>query len=389
MLDLSWKGANGLETALAELHEDASADGARRFALSGALTVDAASALSKTLSEISAQPGQPLVLDGQGLTLLDTAGAWLLHRTVRDLTAAGASVRLDGFKPAHAKLIQTVAQNEAKCKVHQDVPDSWTAPIADVGEATVRIVTEFGTFLAFVGIVVLRFFRVALKPWRIRWNALTTQVQETGLYALPIIGLMSFLIGIVLVQQGAFQLRQFGAEVYVVNLVAISTLRELGILLTAIMVAGRSGSAFTAQIGSMKLQEEVDAMRTMGLDPIDVLVVPRVMALVLVMPLLAFYANIMSLIGGAVFAWLNLGIPIPTFVERMQESATLNDFWVGMIKAPVFGMIIAIAGCFQGMRVEGGAQSVGERTTTSVVQGIFLVIVLDAFFAIFFTTIGM
>jgi phospholipid/cholesterol/gamma-HCH transport system permease protein len=168
----------------------------------------------------------------------------------------------------------------------------------------------------------------------------------------------------------------------------LSALRELGILLTAIMVAGRSGSAFTAQIGSMRLQEEVDAMETIGLDPVDVLVIPRVLSLVLLMPLLGFYASMMALAGGALFTWFQLDIPISTFIQRLQEAVTMDHFWVGMIKAPVFGLIIGVVGCFEGMQVEGGAQSVGEHTTRSVVVSIFMVIVVDAMFAVFFTSIG-
>jgi phospholipid/cholesterol/gamma-HCH transport system permease protein len=209
-----------------------------------------------------------------------------------------------------------------------------------------------------------------------------------GVDALAIIGLMSFLIGIVIAQQGAIQLRQFGAEVYTINLVGRLTFRELGVLMTAIMVAGRSGSAFAAQIGSMKLAEEVDAMRTIGLAPMEALVLPRVIAAILMMPCLAFYAAMMALIGGGLFSWLSLNLPPVTFVARIREVVPMTDVYQGLIKAPVFGLIIAMAGCFQGMQVEGNAEAVGLRTTSAVVQSIFLVIVLDAFFAVFFASIG-
>ena len=199
---------------------------------------------------------------------------------------------------------------------------------------------------------------------------------------------MSFLVGIVIAQQGAVQLRQFGAEVYTINLIGRSAVKELGVLMTAIMVAGRSGSAFAAQIGSMKLNEEVDAMRTIGVSPMEALVFPRVLATVLLMPLLGFYAAIMAIIGGGIFCWISLDIPPVTFIQRIREVVPMTDLWQTLIKAPVFGMIIAMAGCFQGMQVEGNAEEVGLRTTAAVVQGIFLVIVLDAFFAVFFTEIG-
>jgi phospholipid/cholesterol/gamma-HCH transport system permease protein len=200
---------------------------------------------------------------------------------------------------------------------------------------------------------------------------------------------MSFLVGIVIAQQGAVQLRQFGAEVFTVNLIGRSSVKELGVLMTAIMVAGRSGSSFAAQLGSMKLAEEVDAMRTIGVSPMEALVLPRVFATVMMMPLLAFYAALVSILGGGVFCWIGLDIPPITFVQRTREVlAGTTDLWQMLIKAPFFGLIIAMAGCFQGMQVESSAEEVGLRTTTAVVQGIFLVIVLDAFFAVFFTSVG-
>jgi phospholipid/cholesterol/gamma-HCH transport system permease protein len=209
-----------------------------------------------------------------------------------------------------------------------------------------------------------------------------------GVHALGIIGLMSFLVGLVIAEQGAVQLRQFGAEIYTVNLIGRSAMKELGVLMTAIMVAGRSGSAFAAQIGSMKLSEEVDAMRTIGVSPMEALVFPRIFATVVLMPLLGFYAAILAVIGGGLFCWISLGIPPVTFIQRIREVVPETDLWQTLIKAPVFGLIIAMAGCFQGLQVQGNAEEVGLRTTAAVVQGIFLVIVLDAFFAVFFTEIG-
>jgi len=199
---------------------------------------------------------------------------------------------------------------------------------------------------------------------------------------------MSFLIGIVVGQQGAVQLEQFGAEIYTINLIGRITVRELGTLMTAIMVAGRSGSAFAAQIGTMKITEEIDAMRTIGVSPIEALVLPRMTAAVVMMPLLAFYAMMMSLLGGGIYVWADLGIPPLTFIQRLQEVTPIRDLWVGLIKAPVFGFIIALTGCFQGMLVEGNSEEVGTRTTAAVVQAIFLVIVIDAVFAVFFSQVG-
>jgi phospholipid/cholesterol/gamma-HCH transport system permease protein len=199
---------------------------------------------------------------------------------------------------------------------------------------------------------------------------------------------MTFLIGIVIGQQGAVQLKQFGAEVYTINLIGRISVRELATLMTAIMVAGRSGSAFAAQIGTMKLTEEIDAMRTIGVSPVEALVIPRMMAAIVMMPLLAFFAMIMSMLGGGVFVWISLDIPPLTYIQRLQEVVPMTDLWVGLIKAPVFGFIIALVGCFQGMQVEGDAEQVGLKTTAAVVQAIFLVIVLDAMFAVFFSEVG-
>jgi phospholipid/cholesterol/gamma-HCH transport system permease protein len=214
------------------------------------------------------------------------------------------------------------------------------------------------------------------------------QFELVGVSALFIIGLMSFLIGIVIAQQGAAQLEQFGAQIYTINLTGRLSMRELGVLMTAIMVAGRSGSSFAAQLGTMKLTEEVDAMRTIGVSPMEALVLPRVIAAVLMMPLLGFYSAILSIIGGASISALTLGIPFHTFLTRIQAVVPIYDVWVGLVKAPVFGMIVALTGCYQGMQVQGNSEEVGLRTTLAVVQAIFLVIVLDAFFAVFFTEVG-
>ncbi len=214
-------------------------------------------------------------------------------------------------------------------------------------------------------------------------------MQEIGLNAIPIVSLMAFLIGVVMAFQGAVQLRQFGAEVFVVDLIAISVLRELGILLTAIIVAGRSGAAFTAAIGSMKMREEIDAMQTLGLDPIEVLVLPRVLALVIVLPILGFVADVMGLLGGAVMSWIELGVSPGMFQTRLYDSVDVWHYAVGLIKAPFFAGIIGIVGCYEGMKVGGDAESLGRLTSTSVVLSIFLVIVADAMFSIFFAVVGV
>jgi phospholipid/cholesterol/gamma-HCH transport system permease protein len=230
---------------------------------------------------------------------------------------------------------------------------------------------------------------IVVHPRRLRLTSLVHHCQEIGLNAVPIVALMAFLIGVVLAFQGAAQLRQFGAEVFVVDLIAISVLRELGILLTAIIVAGRSGSAFTAAIGSMKMREEIDAMRTLGLDPVTILVVPRVLALMLMLPALGFIADISGLLGGALMSWIELGVSPAVFQSRLVGNTDVWHFGVGMIKAPFFALIIGIIGCYQGMMVGGNAESLGRLTSASVVLSIFMVIVMDAMFSIFFSVVGV
>jgi phospholipid/cholesterol/gamma-HCH transport system permease protein len=214
-------------------------------------------------------------------------------------------------------------------------------------------------------------------------------VEEVGLNALPIVGLVSFLIGVVLAYQGAVQLRQLGAEIFVVDLIAVAVLRELGVLLTAIMIAGRSGSAFTAQLGTMKVNEEVDALRSLGLDPLEVLVLPRCIALVISLPLLTFFADLMGLLGGGLMAWIELDIGPAVFLERLRDAVSPSSFWVGIVKAPVFAVIIAVIGCYEGLQVRGSAEAVGRHTTRAVVESVFVVIVADALFSVFFDLIGV
>jgi phospholipid/cholesterol/gamma-HCH transport system permease protein len=277
---------------------------------------------------------------------------------------------------------------ETEVRVRPDRPSPAIRVIGEIGEATLLSFKTLVGLISFFGEILIASWSLIRNPRRLRMNAVVHRFELVGVKALGIIGLMSFLIGIVIAQQGAVQLEQFGAEVLTVNLIGRITTRELGVLMTAIMVAGRSGSAFAAQIGTMKLTEEIDAMRTIGVSPIEALVIPRMLAAIVLMPLLGFYAALVAIFGGGLFCWVSLEIPPITFVQRLQEVIPLTDLWVGLLKAPVFGAIIAMTGCFQGMQVSGNAEEVGLRTTSAVVQAIFLVIVLDAFFAVFFTQIG-
>ncbi|MBB5686411.1 MlaE family ABC transporter permease [Sphingobium boeckii] len=313
---------------------------------------------------------------------IDTIGAWLVHKTAHDHDA-----EITGADEDATRLIEQVAKSHQVVRMRPDRTNAFARVLGEIGSATAVAGQTMLGLLGFFGATCVAAFNVIRHPSRLRINAVIQRFEVVGVSALGIIGLMSFLIGIVIAQQGAVQLRQFGAEVYTINLIGRLTLRELGVLMTAIMVAGRSGSAFAAQLGTMKLTEEIDAMRTIGVSPMEALVLPRVLAAVFMMPLLGFYASIVAIIGGGMLCWVSLGIPPITFIQRIQEVVPITDLYVGLVKAPVFGAIIAMSGCFQGMQVKGNAEEVGLRTTAAVVQAIFMVIVLDAFFAVFFTWI--
>ncbi len=325
----------------------------------------------------------------EGLDRLDTAGGWLIVRTIRALEASGGSVELVGADPLHAQLIERIRGIEPEPCSAQDLEHPILRLVLALGQTTIELVRESGRFLTFAGAITLAFLRQLAAPRRIRPAAIVHHLEETGVNAIPIVALMAFLIGVVLAYQGADQLRQFGAEIFTVDLLAVATLRELGVLLTAIMVAGRSGSAFTAQIGTMKVNQELDAMEVIGLDRLDVLVTPRIVALVIALPLLAFLANIMALVGGGLVVIMALDIPLVLFLRQLQNAVGVDLFIAGLIKAPVFAIIIASIGCYMGLKVKGDAASVGHLTTQSVVVGIFLVIVVNAAFSVLFATFGL
>lgn len=328
-------------------------------------------------------------MDLSAVEALDTGGAWMITALRRRLEADGAEVTIVGTSADRASMLETVLEHTLAKDGSEAPPRGFRAWVESIGAGTVGAWADTLRIVEFLGLTVQRLVRSLLFPWRLRRASLVTQMEETGVKAIPIIALMGFLIGVVLAFQGATQLKQFGAEVFVVDLISISILRELGVLLTAIIIAGRSGSAFTASIGSMKVQEEIDAMRTMGLDPMEVLVVPRTLALLIVLPILAMIANISGLIGGALMSWLDLGVSPGMFFTRLHDNTDVWHLGVGLIKAPFFAVIIGVISCYQAMQVKGSAQSVGTRTTSSVVQSIFAVIVIDAFFSIFFSEIGV
>ena len=374
----------------ADFTTESGTDGSLSITLSGPLVVSSVGRIDAKLRAID-QPVERIDLSQVGA--FDTVGAWTVVRLAQEREA-----EITGGSDEAMRLIAAVRGDDA---ADQELAEGLASAPEEDRQLTLpgRIVQGLGTSMAdywtgmlsligFIGAMVMAGIQLARHPSRFRWTSLIRQLELVGVDALPIVGLMSFLIGIVIAQQGAVQLRQFGAEIYTVNLTGRLSMRELGVLMTAIMFAGRSGSAFAAQIGTMKLTEEVDAMRTIGVSPVEALVLPRIMASVLIMPLLGFYAAVASIIGGAFISMFSLGIPFVTFLSRIQEVVPMHDIWVGMIKAPVFGLIVALAGCYQGMRVLGNSEEVGLKTTVAVVQAIFVVIVLDAFFAVFFTEVG-
>jgi phospholipid/cholesterol/gamma-HCH transport system permease protein len=354
--------------------------GGRVVRFTGALTLARVRDLPDRLSAID---GPVRAVDLSGADRVDTIGAWIVRRFAREHDA-----KIEGASEDAQRLLAEVARADQPVKMRPEPVPSFQRVLEEIGAAVSQAGRTLLGLLGFFGGMLVSIFEVMTHPRRFRWNAVIQRFEVVGVSALGIIGLMSFLIGIVIAQQGSVQLKQFGAEFLTINLIGRITLRELGVLMTAIMVAGRSGSAFAAQLGTMKLTEEIDAMRTIGVSPMEALVLPRVLAAVVMMPLLGFYSSIITIVGGAIFCWISLDIPPVTFVARLREVVPLTDLWVGLAKAPVFGAIIALTGCFQGMLVKADAEEVGLRTTAAVVQAIFLVIVLDAFFAVFFERIG-
>ncbi len=341
------------------------------------------STIGEIAEELRGIEGPISRVDLSNVSEIDTVGAWIASQI-----AAGHDAEITGASERAQRLLDALDGISSNQDLSAPRHPVWSRVPEAMGEKMFNARSGIIGVVSFVGALLISSAKLVRHPRRFRLVALVRQVELVGVSALPIIGLMSFLIGVVIAQQGAVQLAAFGAETLTVNLVGRITLRELGVLMTAIMVAGRSGSAFAAEIGTMKLTEEIDAMRTIGISPMEALIVPRIMAAVLMMPLLGFYASCMAIIGGAVVGDLMLGIPFLTFLSRIQEVVPTYDVWVGLIKAPVFGLIVALAGCYHGMQVKGNSEEVGLRTTMSVVSAIFAVIVLDAFFAVFFTKVG-
>lgn len=356
---------------------------------SGSWTIKTATDLENSIGKMSVGNRGTATLDLSRLEAVDTAGALLLKRAYDQIAQAGNSIEVVGLSDVHASLTDRVASAGKVEPLPADSYHPLVAMVERTGRAACAAWEEAADLLYFLGVTSVVTIRSLVRPGRIRFVSVLSHIERVGLNSMPIVGLLSFLIGIVVAYQGADQLRQFGAEIFTVDLLGVSIFREMGILLAAIVIAGRSGSAFAAQIGTMQVNQEVDALRTLGLDPVEILVIPRVMALVISMPLIAVYAAVMGLVGGGLMIIFTLEVSFNQFLERLQGAVTIWTFWVGIIKAPVFGFLIGLTGCREGLKVTGSAESVGLHTTRAVVISIFLVIVADALFSILFSALGI
>ena len=326
-----------------------------------------------------------VILDFKGLLSLDTFGAWQLAHLWRAFEKDQKEIAFINCSADDLTFIKELKNFDIPENIILSLEKKKISPIELIGRGALTVMGKFHRIISFLGEVILAIGSCLRHPSSFRVKSFIKYLDQTGVKAIPIIGLVSLLIGAVLVYQGVSQLERFGAEIFTVNLLAISVLRELGILLTAIVVAGRSGSAFTAQIGFMKLNQELDAMKVLGLEPMQLLVVPRVLALMIVMPLLTVFCDLVALSGGAVMSMHLIDLSFSQFISQLQSSFQPSTFWVGIFKAPVFAFAIALIACYEGLQVSGGAESVGRRTTRSVVRSIFTVIVLNAFFSIVFS----
>lgn len=357
--------------------------GAQVLEVGGTWTVFSIRSIARKAEEARTKAGARAAgtVDASKLARLDTAGALEILRLAN--VGEGSKVEIKTSQEGHASVFEVVQSHMAETPDEKHV--NWlTHWLEEVGASVLHIAQQVVSLCAFFGELLVISLQACLQPRRFRFTAVVRQMYEVWIKALPIVGVLCFLIGVVTAYQGVQQLKQFGAETFTVEAVGIGMFRELGVLLTAIIVAGRSGSAFTAQIGTMQVNQEVDAMRTIGLNPVEWLVMPRIAALVISMPLLTFWGDMTGLVGGAVACTFYLDFSFVQFFDRLRDQVPPWHFYTGMIKAPVFGLIIAAIGCYEGLQVKGSAESVGQLTTRSVVESIFCVIVLDAVFSIIF-----
>lgn len=362
-----------------------------KLAATGAWTAAQTQLIERLIDAASSHlPGTDEVsIDLSGIAELDTLGAWLIERLIRRPNAYGRQMQIVGLAPRFRGLIDEMHRVNLQKRPPAHPAKAVLSALDKVGRATAQLGSDFVEFVTMLGAVGAALGRVALQPHRFRFTSTVYQLFRVGWLAIPIMALITFLIGGILAQQGIFHFRKFGADAYVVDMVGILVLREMGVLIVSIMSAGRSGSAFTAELGAMKMREEIDALRTMGFDPVEVLILPRLIALVCALPILAFIGSMAALYGGGLVAWFYGEMSPAVFVTRLREAISITHFEVGMIKAPFMALAIGVVACSEGLKVKGSAESLGTQTTTSVVKSIFLVIVLDGIFAIFFASIGM
>jgi phospholipid/cholesterol/gamma-HCH transport system permease protein len=355
--------------------------------IKGQWVFDEVLALEDATATVLPEPGQVVVFQCAGLEDIDIAGAWVLYDRTEQLSELGIKSELTGFKAAHLKFLQNIIDAAAIREYEEPVeaperPRVLREAVEQLGSATTAHIEDLGTIARYI-------LDGVRRPSLIMVGETIKHIYHTGVQAIPVVVVITFLIGIVTAHQAAGQLEKFGATVLVVDLVSISITREMGVLLAAIMVAGRSGSAFAAALGVMKLNEEVDAMRVLGLNPNQVLIIPRILGLVIALPMLTVFADIAGIAGGALIAVGSMGISSLQFIERVVYSTDLADFYVGLSKAPVFALLIAMVGTLRGMQVKSSAEELGQKTTMAVVQSIFMIIVADAFFATLFTRMGI
>jgi phospholipid/cholesterol/gamma-HCH transport system permease protein len=369
-------------------------DGVLHLALAGDWRARDVPAIEAELAGLSWQGLASIELDPSGLGALDLSGAWLLHDFGQRAARSGAVVSYPGGIPEPVRLVDRTLQDAAGAGAAagegaRDGAGALRGRVTALGQRVVDRLRGGRRALEFVGESTLRFLAAVVQPRRWRPISVARHVYDTGITAIPIVALIAFLISVIIAYMGAQQLQKFGADIFVVDLVTVGVLREMGVLLTAIIVAGRSGSAFAAEIGAMQLNEEVDALKAIGVVPNEVLVLPRVLGLVVALPLLTVIANGVGLAGGALLCSFLLDMPLVQYIQRMQEAIGPWTFWVGIIKAPVFALLIAAAGTYCGMQVRGSSRELGRLTTVAVVMAIFLVILADALFAVLFMEIGI
>jgi phospholipid/cholesterol/gamma-HCH transport system permease protein len=362
--------------------------GGVRLTLSGAWTIEAGAKLEQEADAMLglAEEAAAALIDLSKVEHMDTAGAWLIDRSRQGLVTQGVDAEIVGARPEYTLLLTEAHFRPTDTPERHEFP-TLSSLLADIGGSVYGAGGDIVSGVAFLGHLVSVAVMVLARPTRWRWTSTAYHLESFSLRGAPIILLINFLVGAIVAQQGIFQLARFNATPFTVDLIGILVLRELGVLLTSIMIAGRSGSAITAEIGAMKMREEIDALSVMALDPMEVLILPRIIALIFAMPLLTFLADMAALGGGCLVAWIYGNISPQVYIERLQDAIGFNTFAVGLIKAPFMGLTIGLIAAVEGFTVSGSAESLGRRVTDSVVKSIFMVIVLDGLFAMFFAAV--